>query len=95
MHHGKSGLHCAKAYYGVIPKPYDPLYIYIYIYNDSAFLFITQVSKKTSLLIALFGGCSLVVQVLCSYSTLPLYALVSQVGELIHPRFTLHELLYD
>jgi hypothetical protein len=31
MHHGKSGLHCAKAYYGVIPKPYDPLYIYIMI----------------------------------------------------------------
>jgi hypothetical protein len=74
---------------------YIYIYIYIYIYNDSAFLFITQVSKKTSLLIALFGGCSLVVQVLCSYSTLPLYALVSQVGELIHPRFTLHELLYD
>lgn len=90
MHHGKSGLHCAKAYYGVIPKPYDPLYIYY----DSVFLFLTQVSKKTSL-IALFGGCSLAVQVLCSYSTLPLYALVSQVGELIHPRFTLHELLYD
>ncbi|KAB5573357.1 hypothetical protein DKX38_000551 [Salix brachista] len=41
----------------------------------------------------LFMG--LIVQVICSYSTLPLYALVSQVGELIHPRFTLHELLND
>lgn len=53
MHHGKSGLHCAKAYYGVIPKPYDPLYIYIMILF---FCFLPKYPRKQALLLYLVGA---------------------------------------
>lgn len=56
MHHGKSGLHCAKAYYGVIPKPYDPLYIYIYIMILFFCLLPKYPRKQAFLLLYLVGA---------------------------------------
>lgn len=75
MHYGESSLRYPKTYNGVI----YPFNVKMKNHNLNTFaIFMCYV------LISLLRGnvsCSVIVQVLCSYSTLPLYTIVTQVIE--------------
>ena len=69
MHHGETRLHYHKTCYGVILRGENMEHIIL------ASLCVSHHSHAH----VIFSVCSVIVQVLCSYCTIPLYALVTQV----------------